>query len=55
MNVKYYPINEDAAKRAKDANSYFDYLLRSPAVHQVNTDVSGSYRITGDTLLEMAK
>lgn len=26
MNVKYYPINEDAAKRAKDANSYFDYV-----------------------------
>ena len=26
MNVKYYPISEDAAKRAKDANSYFDYV-----------------------------
>ena len=26
MNVKYYPINEDAAKRAKDAYSYFDYV-----------------------------
>lgn len=26
MNVKYYPISEDAAKRAKAANSYFDYV-----------------------------
>ena len=26
MNVKYYPISEDAAKRAKNANSYFDYV-----------------------------
>lgn len=24
--MKYYPINEDAAKRAKAANSYFDYV-----------------------------
>lgn len=24
--MKYYPINEDAAKRAKDANSFFDYV-----------------------------
>ena len=26
MNVKYYPINEDAAKRAKEANSMSDYV-----------------------------
>ena len=25
-NVKYYPIREDAARRAKNANSYFDYV-----------------------------
>ena len=24
--MNYYPINEDAAKRAKDANSYYDYV-----------------------------
>lgn len=26
MNVKYYPISENAAKRAKDANSFYDYV-----------------------------
>ena len=25
-NIKYYPIREDAARRAKNANSYFDYV-----------------------------
>ena len=29
MSVKYYPINEDAARRAKEANSFSDYSAGS--------------------------
>ena len=39
MNVKYYPINEDAARRAKEANSFSDYAPGSATTgYQVMVD-----------------
>lgn len=33
MSVTYYPINEDAARRAKEANSFSDYVPGSATTH----------------------
>ena len=42
--MTYYPINEDAAKRAKDANSFFEYVPGS-ATHHYRAEVDRAANI----------
>lgn len=46
MRVTYYPINEDTARRAKEMNSFFDYVPGS---------ATKAYRESVDQAAEMAK
>ena len=46
MRVTYYPINEDTARRAKEMNSFFDYVPGS---------ATKVYRESVDQAAEMAK
>lgn len=46
MSVTYYPINEDAARRAQEANSYRDYVPGSATAH---------YRSMVDKAVEIAE
>ena len=45
--MKYYPINENMARRAKEANSFFDYLEGS-ATHEYHAMVDRAYQIAED-------
>lgn len=45
--MKYYPINENMARRAKEANSFFDYLEGS-ATHEYHVMVDRAYQIAED-------
>lgn len=46
MSVNYYPINEDAARRAKEANSFSDYIAGS---------ATASYRRQVDKAVKIAE
>ena len=45
--MKYYPINENMARRAKEANSFFDYLEGS-ATREYRAMVDRAYQIAED-------